>query len=83
MSWKRYLRKKNRYWKHLRNRNRHHLVPRSRGGSDEERNQLVMDVHKHELWHQLWGNRTIDEVLTLLTRMLRAKERLRYTRGAE
>lgn len=56
-------------------RNKHHLIPRSLGGPDAKSNMLLIDVHKHELWHQLWGNRTIDEVLDLLTRMARAKRR--------
>lgn len=54
-------------------RNKHHLVPRSRGGNNTEQNLLLLDVHKHDLWHRLWGNRTIEEILALLSRMARMK----------
>ena len=46
--------------KHLAGRNRHHLVPRSRGGNDTINNLLLIDIEKHELWHALWGNRTAE-----------------------
>lgn len=71
------LRKRNRIYrkhiKHYKDRNRHHLIPKSRGGKANDQNMLLMDTQKHALWHQLWGNRTIGEVLSLLTRMERMK----------
>lgn len=60
--------------KHLSGRNRHHLIPRSRGGTNSDRNMLLMDIEKHELWHQLWGTRTIEEILALLSRMATMKK---------
>lgn len=54
-------------------RNRHHLIPRSRGGDDSAENLLMIRADRHELWHQLWGNRTIEEVLYLLRRTIRLK----------
>jgi len=69
MSWCR--RKRNR----LRNgKTKHHLVPKCRFGKDEKQNLLILTPKKHELWHKLWGNRTIEEVLALLSRMARAKK---------
>ena len=59
--------------KKLDKRDRHHLRPKSRGGNNHPSNLLLIDKHKHELWHQLWGTRTLDEVLNLLTRMARMK----------
>lgn len=61
--------------KHLTGRNRHHLIPRSRGGTNSDRNMLLIDIEKHELWHRLWGTRTIEEILALLSRMARMKKR--------
>lgn len=69
-------RKRNRWRKrkkHLANRNLHHLVPRSRGGANDRQNLLLIDMDRHEAWHKLWGNRTIEEVLRLLTRVAEAK----------
>jgi len=56
-------------------RNHHHfLLPRSRGGGMSLNNLLLIDIEKHEKWHALWGNRTADEILDLLTRVVRAKK---------
>ena len=59
--------------KHFTDRNRHHLVPVSRGGENTIHNLLLIKIEKHELWHRLWGNRTAEEVLSLLERVVRAK----------
>lgn len=71
------LRKRNRIYrkhkKHYPGRNRHHLIPKSRGGKNDDQNMLLIDIRKHELWHQLWGTRTISEILSLLTRMEQMK----------
>ena len=56
-------------------RNRHHLIPRSRGGTDARSNLLMIREDRHELWHRLWGDRTLNEVLELLTRVKHMKER--------
>ena len=69
-----YLRKRNRIRRQMNERrNRHHLIPRSRGGRDSYQNLLLIDMDRHEAWHRLWGNRTIEEVLCLLERVARAK----------
>lgn len=57
-------------------RNRHHLVPRSKGGDNSRSNLLMIREDRHQLWHKLWGNKTIDEVLDLLQRMKRMKEKV-------
>ena len=67
--------KRNRHSKHHAGRNRHHLIPRSRGGDSSCNNLLLINIEKHELWHQLWGNRTAEEILDLLERVVRAKHR--------
>jgi len=60
-----------------RHRNRHHLIPKSRKGNNSINNLLLIDIERHEYWHRLWANRTIDEVLELLTRVARAKRNQR------
>lgn len=61
-------------------RNKHHMTPRSRRGErfygDSDVNLLLIDIERHEKWHKLWGNRTIEEVLALLTRLARMKGRI-------
>ena len=64
--------KKWRRWK--RYRNYHHLVPRCRGGSDEPSNLLLIKADRHDLWHRIFGVRTLDEVIKLLLRLKRMKE---------
>ena len=59
--------------KHYEGRNRHHLVPLSRNGSNHLQNLLLIDMEKHEAWHKLWGTKTIEEVLRLLARVAQAK----------
>ena len=59
--------------------NRHHLVPKSRGGKNEKRNLLTIDIKRHRAWHILWGNRTLDEVIALLQRLKQVKEKDRFT----
>jgi hypothetical protein len=75
-------RKKNRHH-HLRNRHnnlgrrtltKHHLIPKSRGGNKSEENLLQMWSDKHHLWHELWGNRTIDEIIVLLQKIKSMKK---------
>ena len=67
---------------------KHHLIPRSVGGSNDDWNLLRLnwDEH-HEYWHKLFGNRTIFEVIVLLKRLIKMKKMpslpkgLKYGRG--
>lgn len=55
---------------------RHHMTPKSRKkGWDTPDNLLVLWWSKHEAWHKLFGNRTIEEVRDILDRIIRAKGR--------
>lgn len=54
--------------------NRHHLRPRSRGGESLESNLLWIDIEKHQSWHVIFKNLTLDEVISLLKRVKRAKD---------
>ena len=61
--------------KHKTGRNRHHfLQPKSRGGNNSLNNLLLIDIEKHEAWHKIFKNATAQEVLDLLTRVVRAKQ---------
>ena len=54
--------------------NRHHLKPKSRGGQATESNLLWIDIEKHQAWHKIFGNRTLNEIISLLKRVKRAKD---------
>jgi hypothetical protein len=56
-------------------RNKHHLTPKSRRGDNEQRNIILLHVAKHEAWHTIFGNRTLEEIITLLVRVHRMKKR--------
>jgi len=60
--------------KKKRKRDKHHLIPKSRGGADIPNNTILIDIDKHRCWHTLFGNLTIDEVIELLQRLKRMKE---------
>lgn len=71
MSWSRYLRKRNR----LRNgKTRHHNLAKSRGGGDDRRNIIVLKADTHRLLHQIFGNRTLREIIAVLERLDRIKK---------
>lgn len=46
---------------------RHHRLPRSRGGTDHPRNLSLVEQKQHRAWHLLVGNMTADEVAAMLT----------------
>lgn len=54
-------------------RNRHHIVPRSRGGSSDHWNLLLIDGKVHQELHRVFGLRTLEEIIRLLQRVQRAK----------
>jgi len=59
-------------------KNRHHLKPKSRGGDKRPSNMLLIKVKRHDAWHALWGNRTLEEVIALLIRLKSLKESQRF-----
>ena len=46
---------------------RHHIIPRSRGGSDDTKNIIMKTQREHRAYHILFGNRTPEEIIALLT----------------
>ena len=48
---------------------RHHLVNRSKGGSNHVSNRVLLYVHKEQLIHLLFGNANQYQILRQLRRM--------------
>lgn len=46
---------------------RHHRVPRSRGGSDHTSNISIVRATEHRAFHHLFGNMTAPEIAAMLT----------------
>ena len=61
-------------------RNRHHMVPRSRGGRNTASNLLLLDVEKHAMLHKIFGNRTWEEIIQVMIRVSRMKGRTKELR---
>lgn len=53
--------------------NRHHMRPRSRQGSNSDYNLLVLDSAKHRKLHEIFGNRTLAEIIRVLIRLSKMK----------
>jgi hypothetical protein len=66
--------------KRYRNRNFHHLFPRERGGDDSKENLLLLKIERHECWHKLFQNRTLNEVIHLLHRIQRMRSDYEFQR---
>jgi len=52
---------------------KHHLVNRCMGGGNELSNLLALDEKRHQAWHLLFHNLNLDEVISLLQRLKKAK----------
>lgn len=61
---------------------KHHILPRERGGSWDDHNILKLWNHRHEVYHILFGNKTLVEAANFLLRVDRAKKRRRHERAA-
>jgi len=55
--------------------NKHHLTPKSRGGLARPYNLLRIDIQKHQCWHKIFKNLTLEEVIAELQRLKRMKRR--------
>ena len=54
---------------------RHHILPVSRQGKTIRSNILRLKAYKHRVWHLVFKNKTLEEVIMLLIRVHRAKKR--------
>ena len=48
---------------------RHHRLPSSRGGGNEERNISIVPSHEHRAFHLLFANKTAPEIAEVLNRI--------------
>ena len=55
----------------------HHLKAKSRGGQDIDSNVSNLDLYRHDAWHLLFGDLTLDEIIKLLQRFKRIKSEKR------
>lgn len=44
----------------------HHIVPRSRGGADNGKNKIKVNIDIHSRFHRLFSNRTPVEIIDFL-----------------
>lgn len=56
-------------------RTKHHILPRSRGGTNANANLTEWWNDHHEAWHCLYGNKTPKEVLAFVKRLVRVLDR--------
>lgn len=54
------------YQMKLDGKNKHHIIPTSRGGKDNENNFTYIDRDKHSKYHHLFENKTPDEIINYL-----------------
>lgn len=59
---------------------KHHLTPSCRGGKTTPENILYIWRDKHEMFHFLFGNLTLEEIIHLLQRVARIKKGLKYAK---
>jgi hypothetical protein len=58
-------------------RDRHHVIPKVRGGCADIDNMLLIKRYRHVEWHKLFFNLTLNEVIELLIRVQRATKNQR------
>ena len=49
---------------------RHHLIPSSREGTDDEDNLVTLPMSWHGAWHQLFHNMTTDEAIAFIRKVM-------------
>ena len=54
--------------KNSRHQSRHHIIPRSRGGTFNLENIARVDIKKHQAYHTIFDNRTPTEIVETLVR---------------
>ena len=46
--------------------NSHHIIPRSRGGSENPSNKVIINTKLHKIYHRLFSNKTPTEIIDFL-----------------
>ena len=75
MWWRRNRKQKLANRRRRRGLTRHHMLNKVHGGGNEAQNILWLSWPKHEAWHKLWGNKSPEQVIAILSRMCRMKGR--------
>ena len=57
--------------------NKHHLKNKSRGGGNQDWNLILIDIERHQYWHRVFKNMSLEEVIELLCRLKRMKDHQR------
>ena len=52
--------------RHRKHKNQHHIIPSSRSGTNDSSNIAIVDTKLHDLYHQLFDNKTPDEIVDFL-----------------
>ena len=53
-------------WLHSKHLNRHHVLPSSKGGTNNPNNIAIVDIEKHREFHRLFANKTPEETIEYL-----------------
>lgn len=64
-------------------KDRHHITAKQFGGKKTIENLLLMDRHRHNAYHLLFGNMSFYQVIILLLRVLRLKNHADYPRAED
>ena len=51
-----------------RGNDKHHIIPKSRGGTDSKDNVIIVNKKKHQAYHLLFINATPEEAVLILIR---------------
>ena len=70
-------------YKRRRQKNKHHIVNKCKGGRAVNENLLFMDVNRHNAWHFLFENKSFLDVIKLLVRCLGFKKHPDYLKAKE
>lgn len=54
-------------------KNKHHIRPKTKGGSSMDYNIANLDIDKHNLLHRIFGNATLYEIICILIRFAKMK----------
>ena len=58
----------------MKNYTRHHLLPRSMGGKDDEDNIVMLPENVHNAWHLLFANKPPEKVAEIINKWFIPKD---------
>jgi hypothetical protein len=54
---------------------KHHITNRCKGGKNVPSNLILLKENREKAWHQVFGNKSFEEVIELLQRVCKIKGR--------